>query len=158
MVARAEMRPRYAGRKVSVVEYRQLAEDGFRYDHIDGTVQSSPSPHFPHSQAQAALITALQRFVRPRALGLVLPELDVFLPDEGDVLRPDVSVILRERRPIVRECIYGAPEYWLIDPDERRLELRENRGKAWLARGGLAITSRVIEGLTLSACDLFLES
>lgn len=180
------MLPRYAGLKVSAAEYRQLSEDGFRYDHIDGTLQLSPSPHFPHSQTQAALIAALQNFVRPRALGLVLPELDVFLPDEGDVLRPDVSVILRERRQIVRDCIYGAPdavfevlspgtrsrdlgvkarrylengvrEYWLIDPDARRLELRENRGKAWVAVGGPEIASRVIPGLMLAASELFFD-
>lgn len=186
MGAGAETLPRYAGLKVSAAEYRNLTEDGFRYDHIDGTLQLSPSPHFPHSQSLAALIAALQNYVRPEALGLVLPELDVFLPDEGDVLRPDVSVVLRERRHIVRECIFGAPdlvfevlspgtrardlgpkarrylengvrEYWLIDPDERRIEQRVNRGKVWFARGGRAAASSALPGFTLAADDLFLD-
>ena len=54
----------------------------------------------------------------------------------------------------------GVPEYWIVDPDERtvevfRLESGAYRPAGYLTRDGQAVASPTLAGLTVAWSDLF---
>jgi len=55
----------------------------------------------------------------------------------------------------------GVRELWLVDPDERAVEVRYNSGKAWVEarvfRKAEQIASHVLAGLQLSVADIFAD-
>lgn len=148
--------PLYAGRAVTLTEYRGLERDGFRYDMIGGVLQLAPSHDMQHGSLQARFVAELIGYLKSYPLGQAMVEVDVLLPDGGDVLRPDVSFVFTERTNRLEKYIEGAPdlvcevlspssrgrdlnekarrylrcgvrEYWIIDPQMRSLEV-------WLLR------------------------
>lgn len=149
--------PQYAGRAATRSEYRELPRDGFRYDMLGGVLQLAPSHDAQHGSLQARFIAELGAYLKTCPLGLAMVEVDVLLPDGGDVLRPDVSFVLSEHREMLARFIEGPPdlvcevlsessrgrdlnekarrylqcgvrEYWIVDPRMRTLEV-------WLRRG-----------------------
>jgi Uma2 family endonuclease len=102
MVVRlAELRRRrsgYAGLRLTADEYFSLADDGNRYELIDGVVTMSPSPSADHQRASRAIYDQLSRFVGDHNLGEVFYEIDVHFgksPDGRDIVyRPDVICFL----------------------------------------------------------------
>ncbi|MCS6972793.1 MAG: Uma2 family endonuclease, partial [Leptospiraceae bacterium] len=152
--------PRYQGLPVTREEYLDLEEDGFKYDVIDGVMQMAPSPSFEHNDAESALITVLRNYLQRKPIGKAVIETDVFLPDGGDPLRPDISLILNENLHIVKTHIHGTPdlvcevlsaatrerdlgvkaerylkcgvkEYWIADPDNKTLQVWYNAKDHW---------------------------
>ncbi|PJZ77091.1 Uma2 family endonuclease [Leptospira neocaledonica] len=84
-----------------------------------------------------------------------------FFPDGGDVLRPDISLLLPDNSADTRKWIEGTPdliaevlsfstkaaylgrkadrylklgvkEYWIIDPDSLKVEIWENKVDKWI--------------------------
>lgn len=177
--------PSYEGLRVSREEYLDLRDDGFLYDMIDGVLHMSPSAFFEHNSVILHLSMAIGQYLRAHPIALAAPETDVFLPDGGDVLRPDISIVFRERESLIRGHIHGAPdivvevlsdttrrrdlgvkadrylktgvrEYWILDPDEKSMAIRENVGQAeWAVREGDGIESRLLPGLVLRRDLLF---
>lgn len=182
--ASSRRRPQYDGLRVNRNEYLALPDDGFLYDMIGGVLRVSPSPLYEHSYAQGSFYQLLRNFLDARPLGEAVCETDVFLPDGGDVLRPDISFITNERLHIVRGHIHGAPdlvveflsdrtaardlgikserylqngvrEYWLPDPRDRSLRVRYGVDLRWEEVPGPELESRVLPGLVLAAERIF---
>lgn len=103
-------KPRYEGLKVTREEYLSLEDDGFRYDMIGGVLHVSPSPTYDHGKTNARFSYLLLKFLDRFSIGEVTIEVDLFLPDGGDKLRPDLSFILKENLGIVKGHIHGTPD------------------------------------------------
>lgn len=132
---------------------RLPSEGSTRYEIIDGEVRVTPSPTARHQRIVAKLISVLNVFVEARDLGQVFAgPLDVLFA-EGDYLEPDVVFVRSDHLHLVtdrgvegppdlivevvspstaardrgakleRYRLYGVPEYWVVDPDERTVEV-----------------------------------
>ena len=124
-------------------------------------------------------------FLKNYAIGLAVTEIDVFLPDGGDVVRPDVSFLLTENLHIVKTHIHGVPdlvcevlsagsikrdlgikaqrylkngvkEYWIIYPKERKLELWVNKNKKeWEKLSTNILKSTFLKGFKINQKEFF---
>ena len=95
-------------------DYAALPDDGKRYEIHDGELSVTPAPTSDHQIVSVELLTALDRHVRARSLGLVLhAPLDVILSDTaGDttIVQPDIVYLDRERLPALhRRGVEGPP-------------------------------------------------
>ncbi len=131
-------------------DYRQMPDDGIRYEVIDGDLHMTPAPSTSHQRAskriQIELILQLER--SGKAVVYDAP-IDVIFSDTRTV-QPDLIVVVNERANIISERgIEGAPdlvveisspgtskrdhetkrklyasegvrEYWLVDPIAKR--------------------------------------
>jgi Uma2 family endonuclease len=177
--------PLYEGHYVTREEYLDLPDDGFRYDMIEGVLHMSPSPYFSHNQCQTNISYYFKDYFIRKKSGLVVVETDVFLPDGGDVVRPDLSVILNENYKIIIGHIHGVPdivcevlsestrdrdlgikaarylangvkEYWIADPDKKSIEMWMNQDKnSWRKISGNEIAGSVLSGFILRQVDVF---
>jgi Uma2 family endonuclease len=142
-----------ARRGWSYAEFARLPDDGNRYEIIDGELFVTPSPDPVHTRIAFNLASLLERFVAEHNLGWVTPApVDVLL-GEGDYVQPDVVFVRREHRVEItdrgievppdlvvevlspstafrdrglkreRYARFGVPEYWIIDPEARRVEV-----------------------------------
>jgi Uma2 family endonuclease len=140
---------------------RTLPDDGKRYELEEGELMMAPAPSFRHQHVCLNLASALLAHVRRHELGYVVTApIDVVLSDTT-VYQPDICFVSRKRRyridpdyvdgppDLVIEVIsprsqerdrvakmrgyafHGVPEYWLVDPDRRRVEVYQLRGKVF---------------------------
>lgn len=179
------LKPRYEGLRVSREEYLDLPEDGFKYDMIDGVLHMAPSATFDHGDAQATIAFVIRRYLQTHRVGKVTIETDVFLPDGGDVVRPDIAFIANENLHIIKSHIHGVPdlvcevlspttrerdlgikaerylkcgvkEYWLADPEAKTLAVWYNRGNFWEKVGpAMEFHSRVLPNLVVAQAEIF---
>jgi Uma2 family endonuclease len=177
--------PLYEGHYVTREEYLDLPDDGFRYDMIEGVLHMSPSPFFSHNRTISRVLYLLEKYLQEYIVGRPVPETDVFLPDVGDVVRPDISVILKKNYGIIIGHIHGVPdiicevlsdstrdrdlgvkadrylfngvkEYWIADPDKKTMEMWVNEGKkSWKKISGDEIASTVLQGFMLRQREVF---
>jgi Uma2 family endonuclease len=154
--------------KLTYEEFRQLPDDGKRYELIHGEVHLSPSPSTRHQLILSNLYLSLGTYVRNARLGLLaFAPLDVCLnPDTA--LQPDLIFISAERVGIVHEnFVAGAPdlavevlsqstaahdratklplygeagvaEIWLIDPQAKTVEVLRLQGRKYVVDSTLA--------------------
>jgi len=139
--------PRYTAEEI-----RGFPDHRVRYEVIRGELFVTPAPGLRHQRAVFELATLLREYVEHAGLGEVIvapfeveltedsavqPDVLVILADRADRLTPKrlmgppslaVEVIsytskrtdrLQKRRLYQEE---GVPEYWVVDPDERRVE------------------------------------
>jgi len=142
---------------VTYADYLAL-DDGQRYEVVGGVLHVTPAPVPRHQIVAMAVVRALDGWVHPRRLGLVLfAPSDVVLSDI-DVVQPDVFFVSRARLAIVGpraieaapdlvvEVLspstrkldrgaklaaysrHGATEHWLVDPVANQLEVRRRAG------------------------------
>jgi Uma2 family endonuclease len=115
---------------LSLEEYAQLPDDGWRSELVRGWVVREPQPGYEHGFVQAAAIEALRRHVREHA-----PELRVVGPigvitDEGaaTVRAPDVAVVRGERLGDLHRTgfLRGAPDLAVevVSPSNRAGEMQ----------------------------------
>jgi Uma2 family endonuclease len=177
--------PLYEGRQVTREEYLDLADDGFQYDMIEGELHMSPSAFFEHNKAVSKFLTAIEIFMKKSGIqGELAPETDIFLPDGGDVLRPDVSFIQEKNKRIIIGHIHGTPdlvcevlsdstkerdlgvkadrylangvkEYWILNPSDKSIYLWFNRGDVWDKKSGSVLQSELLSGLQISLNDIY---
>ncbi|MBI2941202.1 MAG: Uma2 family endonuclease [Chloroflexi bacterium] len=133
-------------------DYRQLPEDGNRYELYEGEIEVTPASGSRHQRVVGNLDWALESHVRPRNLGTVLfAPLDVLL-SETTVVQPDILFVAREREGTIGEryvggppdlvvevlspttrhrdrvikrqlyARFGVPHLWMLDPDQRRFQ------------------------------------
>lgn len=168
---------------------RLPSHDGNRYEIIAGELHVTPAPRTPHQGVLTRLVSLLHGFVEAHDLGWVLPGPVDVLFAEGDYLEPDLVFVRRERRGIISErgiegapdlvveilspsteardrgikrdryLHYGVPEYWIVDPDAKRIEIHRLSGNPsapevfdaeviWQpVRGGPVLTFSVAEVL-----------
>ena len=134
-------------------EYAAIPDDGECYEIVKGVLYMSPAPTPEHQSVSSQLVMYLCQLVQIAGLGRVFAEpTDVEL-SPGDIVRPDVFVVLKEHFDRIRKTrIVGAPdlvveiaspatwrhdlrekldayaraqvqEYWIVNPGERVVEL-----------------------------------
>ena len=155
---------------------------------IDGEIYVTPSPSLTHQRVVMRLSRVLATYAenRPDREVLAVP-FDVHLPT-GDVVQPDVVCVqagspsLREdgfhgapdlaievlsqahplRDRVVTRDLYvrsGVPEYWIVDPAERAIEVFRLEGHAYLSAGYItgdgAFRTPFLPGLELRLAEIF---
>lgn len=96
---------------LSVVEYFDLAETTRPMELVYGVVREPPMPAFGHQLISARLTALLYDHVEQFRLGQVTSPVDVVLDAQAAlVVQPDIVFISHDRRPIVRERVWGAPD------------------------------------------------
>jgi Uma2 family endonuclease len=106
-------------------ELERHPRDDSRYELVAGRLVRMSPVGFEHARVVARLISLLERFVRERDLGFVLPELGVKLASDPDTVRaPDVAFVRRDRipTPAPRGFLAGAADMAIevLSPDDRR--------------------------------------
>ncbi|MCB9841137.1 MAG: Uma2 family endonuclease [Phycisphaeraceae bacterium] len=142
--------PQYIGIRCSADEYLALEHDGFRYQLINGVVIMSPRPTPHHQSILLAILRQIDPAALSLG-GAVLPEVDLrlapdlvyspdvcyvapgreFPRDQALSLVPDMVVEilspssrrmdLRTKRTDYER--FGVREYWVVEPDERRVRV-----------------------------------
>ena len=176
---------RYHGMKVTREIYLDLEDDGYKYDMINGVLYMSPGAFFLHNRTIFKISKYLGIWMDANFEFEVVSEIDVLLPDGGDVLRPDISIILKENYNIIQGHIHGVPdivvevlsdktkkrdlgekadrylkngvtEYWIIDPDEKKASIWINKNKSdWEKKTGETIGGSVLKGFAIRAHEIF---
>jgi len=131
-----------------------------RYEVIGDELVVTPSPSTRHQWTVAKLLSRLLVFVEANELGMVLPApLDVLFA-EGDYVEPDILFVRSDRLHLVsdrgvegppdlvvevlspstagrdrgtkldRYRLFDVAEYWIVDPDERIVEVWDLDGGA----------------------------
>jgi len=138
---------------VSYADLQQAPEDGRRYELYDGEVFVVPAPMPRHQLAVQNLVDRLRSYqqshgglVLASPIDIVFSEFDVVQPDvvffireRADRVDPDRAI--RDAPDLAVEVLspstaatdrgnkmrmlarYGVPEYWLVDPLARTLEI-----------------------------------
>lgn len=159
-------------------DYRQLPDDGRRYELMEGALIVAPAPEPYHQRVSGNLFAILHHHARRHKLGEVYSApIDVVL-DYINVVQPDLLFLSTERlRLVTARNIAGAPDlvveilspstaerdrkekarlyeshgvrhYWIVDPSERTLE-------AYRLEGGRYVLEARIAGDETFAPSLF---
>jgi Uma2 family endonuclease len=125
--------------KMTTSEYLQTPETVLPRELAYGVLRVADSPIVPHQRVVGDLYLALAPFVRDRRLGeVLLAPMDVVLDFDGAlVVQPDLLFVAEERRHIVADRVYGAPDLVIevLSPQPRIGRLDERLG--WFARYGV---------------------
>ena len=143
---------RTAPPKLGYLEYCCFPDDGWRHEIVDGDHVMTPAPSTTHQTVSKRLQYQLYSQVELGGLGLVFnAPVDVQLTDH-DIVQPDLVVVLKDRAKLITDAnIDGPPdlvveilspltlvadtarnkqlyertgvgEYWVADPDNRRVD------------------------------------
>ena len=134
-------------------DYATIPDDGKRYEVVDGVLFMTPAPDIAPQEIVGEIFAYLRNYVKLKGMGKIfVAPVDVKLND-STIVQPDVLVILNahleriaEKRvlgapdlvvevasPATREhyrykkrsayALAGVPEYWIVDPTERNVEV-----------------------------------
>ena len=124
---------------MTTVEYLETPETVLPRELAYGELRVADSPSVSHQRVVVELTLALVPFVRERHLGEVLvAPMDVILDFDGAlVVQPDLLFVSQERRHIISDRIYGAPDLVIevLSPHPRIGRTEERIG--WFARSGV---------------------
>ncbi len=169
-------------------DYNKLPE-GSPYQLIGGKLIMTPAPEVYHQQISRNLEFKLHEFVIKNGLGEIFDApIDVKIT-ENDIYQPDIIFIHKDRMDIIgiknikgppdivveilspstayydlreKYDIYeksGVKEYWIIDPNSKKIEIFGNKsGKFHLnneARETGSVSSVVLAGFAVSLSDIF---
>lgn len=112
-------------------DWRQLPDDGYRYEVIDGVLYMTPPPQILHQIVSLHLIQKLADFIEQHDLGQILfAPVGVHLPNQPVPFQPDILFVRQDRLDIIgKEYIEGAPDLvieilspgnWLYDRREKK--------------------------------------
>jgi Uma2 family endonuclease len=149
-----------AARRWTYAEFARLPDDGNRYEVIGGELHVTPAPTTLHQKIVTRIARRLEEFAELHGLGEVfVGPVDVLFA-EGDYLEPDLVFVRRERLDVVsdrglegapdlvvevlspttasrdrrlkreRYAHFGVPEYWIVDPVAKRIEVHGAAGDA----------------------------
>lgn len=139
--------------RITYAEYKQLPEDGKRYEVIDGELHVTPSPSWVHQRISYWITRLVGSWIDDRGLGVLqAAPLDVIMASEL-IVQPDHIFIRKARiRQLVDRSVHGAPdlvveilspstagrdqiikravyaregiqEYWIVDPEARAVKV-----------------------------------
>lgn len=148
-------------RKYSYQDYLVLPDEE-RYELIQGELFMTPSPIPYHQLVSGNIYSELRRFARDNGIGSVFyAPCDVYL-DDYNVIQPDILFITKSRSQIIGEkniqgapdlvveilsestayrdlvkkkklyAAYGVREYWIVDPNEKQIEVYALKEKEFL--------------------------
>lgn len=170
-------------------DYLNTPDDGQRYELIDGEIVVSPSANKRHQQISMELSASIFTFVKSRKLGQVMSApMDVRL-DRDLVVQPDILFIrkgspadnddlrvagaptlaveilspstavrdLNRKRELYEQ--YGVEEYWIVDPDHRRINAYSltEAGYKPIRQSGGKLASKTIPGFVLDVPSVFVD-
>jgi len=126
---------------LSYRDYTALPADGRRYQILDGELCVTPAPGTRHQEIVANLGTALHAHVRAHGLGKVyFAPVDVILSDSS-IVQPDIVLAIEVLSPTTtnldrrrkRELYarHSVPYYWIVDGDERTIEMYRLAGEVY---------------------------
>jgi Uma2 family endonuclease len=165
-----------------------LRDDGRRYEIIEGELYEMPASSWAHQTILYNLVMMLGPLVQTLGGMLRFAPLDTFFPG-ADPVQPDLIVVLPdgdarpskrglEGRPdlvievispsnrghdrLTKRALYaraGVREYWLIDPDERRIDIhvldRDALHLVQSATGDDIVVSPLLSGVEIPAAAIF---
>jgi Uma2 family endonuclease len=131
---------------------RRLPEDGNRYEVVYGELLVTPAPRLWHQELVRRLVVALAKYLEAHPLGLVLTSPADISWGTDVLVQPDVFVVpLEQARTLDWSAIHdlllvaevlspstprhdrftkrrryqeaGVPLYWIVDGDERQVEV-----------------------------------
>lgn len=175
--------------RLTYADWLAFPTDRYRYEVIDGDLLVTPPPAIVHQRVSRELEFALLTFLRANNLGEVLDAPVGVKLDDSNIVEPDLVVVLTHnahrigvqvisgppdlvieilspgtaRRDLgVKRDTYaqaGVPEYWIVDPESRSIEVLTLVSNAY-ARAGLyreneALLSQVLPGFTLALTAIF---
>ncbi|GLU55093.1 Uma2 family endonuclease [Dyadobacter frigoris] len=157
------------------------------YELISGNLSMSPSPTYQHQRILREIFFALHKFVNENNLGEVLcAPLDVEF-DDMNVYQPDIFFISKTNSGIIKDSritgapdlgieilfgnkyhdlntkrysyeIFGVREFWLVDPQEKTVEILENLDMEFLrfsyAKHEGIVKSKILNGFSIEINDL----
>ena len=175
--------------RVGYSDLESMPEDGRRYEIHRGELVVVPSPRLGHQIAVGEVFSVLRDYARETGgvalvalFDIVFDEFDVVQPDvlffraeRVHLLQPDA--VTRHAPDIVVEVLspstastdrgrkmrmfarYGVPEYWIVDPIARRIEVHALRNGVYretqVAAGGGTVQSVLLPDLTFEAARIF---
>ena len=155
---------------------------------ICGELYVTPSPSEPHQAVSLRLSSLLLAYEKSSGRGRAYAApFDVHLPS-GDVVQPD-ALFVRSANPglakdgvhgapdlvveivspshplhdrVVKRDLYGrngVPEYWIVDPEERSVEVLKLEGRTYApagyGTGQVELRSPTLDDLVIRLADLF---
>jgi Uma2 family endonuclease len=167
--------------------YVALPDDGQRYEIIDGVLLMTPAPGIPHQKAAQRIFRYLATLVEDAGLGQVfIAPVDVELSPTF-LVQPDVIVILSaEVQKVTTNRIIGAPslvvevsspstigydrrekqdayaragipEYWIVHPGERTIEVLTLEGKEYSSLGIFSGQATLLSKIVPTICEVAAE-
>lgn len=159
------------------------------FQFIDGESIEMPAPTLFHQKIIRRLLNKMSLLIDAHQIGELYPApVDVYFSDE-DYFQPDIVFVSNERLHILTpKNIQGAPdlvvevlspstgyydlshkkavyeqegvrEYWLVYPDELRIEVLQNTDNGFIvlnqARKQGVVRSAVLEGFSLDITEIF---
>jgi Uma2 family endonuclease len=106
------MTARYDRDRLNLQEYFGLPEKPTPMELVYGVVREPPAPRYGHQALLTRLGALMYAHVREHDLGDVcVSPVDVVLDQRGAlVLQPDLVFVARDRRHIIKDRIWGAPD------------------------------------------------
>ena len=184
MASMQHVQPRFG-----YTDLENMPDDGRRYEIYGGELVVVPSPLVRHQVLVGAIFRILDAYARSRGgtalvapLDIVFDELDVVQPDvlffraeRAHLLQPDA--VTRHAPDIVVEVLspstaatdrgrkmrtfarYGVPEYWIVDPIARRIEVHSLEDGVYretqVAAKHETVRSVLLPDLTFDAARVF---
>lgn len=147
------MRAKHARVPFTYAHYRQLPEDGKRWELLDGDFFVTPAPTTFHQTVSRRLQYALMQALEEAGIALVFNAPVDVLFEDTTCLQPDIAVVRTDRKHIVSEraiegppdlvveilspstrdrdlyikrdayARFGVAEYWVVDPNLGTVEV-----------------------------------
>jgi Uma2 family endonuclease len=170
-------------------ELEKLPEDGPRIELYDGEVWVMPSATLAHQRVAFDTAIVFREYERRAGgevaiapLDVIFSEKNVVQPDVLYFMKERVHLLKEDKRPrhrpdVVVEILspttegndkgrklrmfarYEVPEYWMIDIDERAIEIRSLRGDFYVvtvkASGDAEVTSPLLPDFSFAVSRLF---
>jgi Uma2 family endonuclease len=154
------MRAKHARVPFTYAHYRQLPEDGKRWELLDGDFFVTPAPTTFHQTVSRRLQYALMQALEETGIALVFNAPVDVLFEDTTCLQPDIAVVRSDRKDIVSEraiegppdlvveilspstrdrdlyikrdayARFGVSEYWVVDPNLGMVEVFRAEGGA----------------------------
>jgi Uma2 family endonuclease len=170
-------------------DYAALPADGNRYEIVNGVLYMTPSPSWSHQEIVGRFFRYLSSYAETAGIGgaFVAP-LDVELAP-NTVVQPDVVVLLKASHKKLKErhivgapdmavevvsptsethdryrkipayARAGVPEYWIVDPDSRTVEVLFLESGEYhsqgVYRGKATLPSQIVPGLLVHIEQFF---
>lgn len=175
--------------RMTYADWCRLPDDGRLYEILEGELYVSPPPSIDHQRAVRNLAFRLAEYLRRTGAGEVLFAPTGVKLSEDDVPEPDVVLVLREhagrigkqaiegapdlvveilspgtaRRDVsTKRAIYqrhGVPEYWIVDPEGRAIEVLVLRAGRYERTGlystGETLRSPLLAGFEMEVAEVF---
>ena len=176
-------------RRMTYSELLLMPEDGPRIELYDGEVWEMPSATMAHQQVALSTAILFHEYERRAGglaaiapLDVIFSEKNVVQPDVLYFVKERVHLLKADKRPRYRPDIvveilspttesndkgrklrmfarYEVPEYWMIDIDERAIEIRSLRGDFYVvtvkASGDAEVTSPLLPDFSFALSRLF---